>query len=68
MSPNLVDNPKLFRHLVEDLPVGIYIVDREMRIRFWNRERNILRGAYRTKLWDMCWKKWYSRATGGGAV
>jgi PAS domain S-box-containing protein len=36
MSSNLLDNPKLFRHLVEDLPVGIYIVDRERRIRFWN--------------------------------
>ncbi len=36
MFSNLLDNPKLFRHLVEDLPVGIYIVDRERRIRFWN--------------------------------
>jgi PAS domain S-box-containing protein len=33
---NLLENPKLFRHLVEDLPVGIYIVDRERQIRFWN--------------------------------
>lgn len=36
MSSNLLENPKLFRHLVEDLPVGIYIVDQERRIRFWN--------------------------------
>jgi PAS domain S-box-containing protein len=36
MSPNLLDNPKLFRHVVENLPVGIYIVDQERRIRFWN--------------------------------
>ena len=36
MFSNLLENPKLFRHLVEDLPVGIYIVDRERRIRFWN--------------------------------
>ena len=36
MSYDLFDNPKLFRHLVEDLPVGIYIVDPERRIRFWN--------------------------------
>src|SRR5208282_943869 len=36
MFSNLLDNPKLFRHLVEDLPVGIYIVDRERLIRFWN--------------------------------
>jgi len=36
MLSNLLENPKLFRHLVEDLPVGIYIVDLERRIRFWN--------------------------------
>ena len=36
MVSNLLDNPKLFRHLVEDLPMGIYIVDLERRIRFWN--------------------------------
>jgi len=36
MFTNLLDNPKLFRHVVEDLPVGIYLVDRERRIRFWN--------------------------------
>src|SRR5258708_33410814 len=37
MSSNLLDNPKLFRHVVEDLPVGIFIVDGDRRIRFWNR-------------------------------
>jgi PAS domain S-box-containing protein len=37
MLSNLLENPKLFRHLVEDLPVGIYIVDQDRRIRFWNR-------------------------------
>lgn len=36
MYSNLLENPKLFRHLVEDLPMGIYIVDSERRIRFWN--------------------------------
>jgi PAS domain S-box-containing protein len=36
MFSNPLENPKLFRHLVEDLPVGIYIVDQERRIRFWN--------------------------------
>jgi PAS domain S-box-containing protein len=36
MSSTLLDDPKLFRHVLEDLPVGIYIVDRERRIRFWN--------------------------------
>ena len=36
MVSTLLDNPKLFRHLVEDLPMGIYIVDTQRRIRFWN--------------------------------
>ena len=44
MFSNLLDNPKLFRHLVEDLPVGIYIVDREGRIRFWNHGAEQLTG------------------------
>ena len=44
MSSNLLDNPKLFRHVLEDLPVGIYIVDRERRIRFWNRGAEHLTG------------------------
>jgi len=44
MLSNLLDNPKLFRHLVEDLPVGIYIVDREGLIRFWNRRAEHLTG------------------------
>jgi PAS domain S-box-containing protein len=36
MITNLLDSPKLFRHLVEDLPMGIYILDPQRRIRFWN--------------------------------
>jgi PAS domain S-box-containing protein len=44
MFSNIRDNPKLFRHVLEDLPVGIYIVDRERRIRFWNRRAEHLTG------------------------
>jgi PAS domain S-box-containing protein len=44
MFSNLLENPKLFRHVLEDLPVGIYIVDRERRIRFWNRCAEYLTG------------------------
>src|SRR5208283_381573 len=36
MSSNPLDDSKLFRHVVEDLPAGIYLVDRDRRIRFWN--------------------------------
>ena len=32
-----LDDPRLFRSLLEDLPVGVYVVDRQQRIRFWNR-------------------------------
>jgi len=44
MPSDFLDNPKLFRHLVEELPVGIYIVDRDRRIRFWNRGAEHLTG------------------------
>ncbi len=37
MPSNFFDNPRLFRTALEELPVGIYIVDRDQRIRFWNR-------------------------------
>ena len=37
MPSSFFDNPGLFRTAMEELPVGIYIVDREQRIRFWNR-------------------------------
>lgn len=37
MPSNFFDNPGLFRTAMEELPVGIYIVDRDQRIRFWNR-------------------------------
>ena len=33
---SLFDSPGFVRTVLEDLPVGIYIVDREQRIRFWN--------------------------------
>lgn len=36
MPSEFLNNPKLFRHVVEDLPVGTYLVDRERRILFWN--------------------------------
>ncbi len=44
MFSNLLENPRLFRHVLEDLPVGVYIVDRERRIRFWNRHAEHLTG------------------------
>jgi PAS domain S-box-containing protein len=37
MLSNFFDNPVFFRTALEELPIGIYAVDREQRIRFWNR-------------------------------
>jgi PAS domain S-box-containing protein len=31
------DDPALFRFVLESLPIGIYILDRERRIRIWNQ-------------------------------
>jgi PAS domain S-box-containing protein len=34
---NLLDDPARFRSVLESLPVGVYFLDRERRVRFWNR-------------------------------
>lgn len=36
MSPFFQD-PALYRSVLENLPIGIYVLDREQRVRFWNR-------------------------------
>lgn len=36
MSPFFQD-PALYRFVLENLPIGIYVLDREQRVRFWNR-------------------------------
>jgi PAS domain S-box-containing protein len=37
MPANFFEDPAFHRAALEQLPVGVYIVDRERRIRFWNR-------------------------------
>jgi PAS domain S-box-containing protein len=44
MFSKLLDNPKAFRHLVEDLPAGVYVVDQDRRIRFWTHAAERLTG------------------------
>ena len=44
MLSSFLESPKLLRHVLEDLPVGLYIVDQERRIRFWNRGAEHLLG------------------------
>ncbi|MGB9236767.1 MAG: diguanylate cyclase [Terriglobales bacterium] len=44
MPGTFFDNPELYRSVLEDLPVGIYIVDRGLRVRFWNRGAEHLTG------------------------
>lgn len=36
MASELLENPKLFRHVLEDMSLGIYLTDRDGCIRFWN--------------------------------
>jgi PAS domain S-box-containing protein len=37
MPGNLFDSPQLYRSVLEDLPAGVFLLDRNRRIRFWNR-------------------------------
>lgn len=30
-------DPALYQSVLEDLPIGVYVLDRERRVRFWNR-------------------------------
>jgi PAS domain S-box-containing protein len=41
---NLFDDPARFRTVLEQLPVGVYILDRERRVRFWNRGAELITG------------------------
>ena len=44
MSGAFFDNPELYRFVLENLPTGIFIVDQEHRVRFWNRGAELLTG------------------------
>ena len=44
MISDFFDNPGYIQTVLEELPVGIYIVDRERRIRFWNRGAELIIG------------------------
>ena len=44
MSGRFFDNPEVYRSVLEDLPAGVYIVDQEHRVRFWNHAAEQLTG------------------------
>ena len=44
MAGTSFDNPDFYRSVLEGLPVGVYIVDRNGRVRFWNRGAEQLTG------------------------
>jgi PAS domain S-box-containing protein len=44
MSATFFDRPELYRSVLESLPIGVYILDRERRVRFWNRGAEQLTG------------------------
>ena len=37
MHGNIFDSSELYRSVLEDLPLGVFLLDRDRRIRFWNR-------------------------------
>lgn len=51
---NFLDNPALFQSVLENLPVGIYIVDRERRVRFWNRGAEQITGYHAHEVVGQC--------------
>ncbi|MBZ5657369.1 MAG: diguanylate cyclase [Acidobacteriia bacterium] len=44
MSATFFDHPELYRSVLESLPLGIYILDRQRRVRFWNQGAEHLTG------------------------
>lgn len=43
MSP-FFEDPTLYRSVLENLPTGVYVLDREQRVRFWNRGAEAITG------------------------
>src|SRR5579864_6887169 len=41
------DNPAIFRSILESLPTGIYLVDRNRKILFWNKGAETISGYLR---------------------
>lgn len=50
----LLDDPGVFRSLLEGLPVGVYVVDLEQRIRFWNRGAENITGHLAHEVVGQC--------------
>jgi len=44
MCATFFGNPELYRSVLEDLPIAVYVVDRERRVRFWNGAAEHLTG------------------------
>ncbi len=44
MAGTVFDNLEFYRTVLAELPIGVYIVDRERRVRFWNRRAEQLTG------------------------
>lgn len=42
--PSFFDDPALHRSVLENLPIGVYVLDRDQRVRFWNREAEQITG------------------------
>src|SRR6266576_1901401 len=45
MSP-FFEDPAIYRSVLENLPIGIYVLDREQRVRFWNRGAEQITGYF----------------------
>jgi PAS domain S-box-containing protein len=64
----LAGQPRALRHLVEDLPVGIYLVDQDRPIRFWNHAAEHLAGRLCHEVMGRVLEDAVQPATGGAAA
>jgi len=40
------EDPAIYRSVLENLPIGIYVLDKEQRVRFWNRGAEQITGYF----------------------
>jgi diguanylate cyclase (GGDEF)-like protein/PAS domain S-box-containing protein len=61
-----LNHPDIFRAVLENLPTGVYLVDRERRILFWNEGAQKITGYLRQDVVGRFLREHFLTATGAG--